>query len=785
MVSKVSGFFPVVRVALLTLGFALVTGAAGQVGVTTYHNDNARSGLNNHEPYLNPSNVNSTTFGLLFTLPVDGYVFAQPLYLPRLTIPSKGTHNVLFVATEHNSVYAFDADNDAGANSKPLWHVNLGPSVPNWDTGTDDINPEVGITGTPVIVPGSNNEPATLFVVAKTKTINVNGMSVYTQKLHALSVTTGAEKTGSPVVIKAQVNGRGEGTDGEGHVPFNSLIQNNRAALLFVNASGSASTGTIYIPFASHGDNGPYHGWLLGYDAVSLKQVSVLNTTPNALSDPSGPIAAGGIWQGGAGVASDGTNLFCATGNGTFDPTTGAYGDSVIRILPSHSNLIVGDYFAPSDQQSLDDYDGDLGSGGVLLLPAEVGSATAPNLLVMSGKEGTVYLLNRQNLGKFHSSNTVVEELPSVIGGIWGMPAYFNQNIYFGPVGGSLAQFKIAGGQFIGTGPINYGPDSFGYPGTVPSVSSDGINNGIVWAVETDGYSGGGNTNVGPASLRAYSANNVSTELYNSANTQGRDLLPIPAKFAAPTVVNGKVYVGTSASVGVFGLGKWTATPVVTPASGNYSNHVTVSITDPTPGAKIYYTTDGSTPTTASTLYTEPTVISQCATFSARAFAPGEGPSSQTLNYYQINAVIGSGNGLNGSYFANTEDPTTGTPTATRIDPTINFNWNGGSPISGVGDSNWSCEWTGHILAECTATYTFTTYSDDGVRVNVNGQWIIQDWTDHAPTYDSGTITLQAGQSYTIKVDYYQDGGGSLCQLFWSSLGMPMQIVPQTQLSSP
>jgi hypothetical protein len=775
----------------------MATLSLSQVSVTTYHNDTQRTGLNSLETTLTPSNVNPNSFGLLFSLPVDGFVYAQPLYLPSVSIPGKGTHNVLYIATEHNSVYAFDADSNQGSNAQPLWHVNLGPSVPNGDTGSGDIYPEIGITGTPVILPavqGVRGSTATIYLVSKTKTFDANGNPVYTQKLHALDATTGAEKLNGPVTIQASVPGVGDGTDGTGHVPFNALIQHNRSALLALGApvlsgGGSSSsnivlpplgaTPTIYMAFASHGDNGPYHGWLFGYNANTLAQTAVVNTTPNAKTDPSGyPLAAGGIWQSGGGIASDGSNIFLATGNGTFNPSNGSYGDSILRITTPGLNI--ADYFTPADQQTLDDYDEDLGSGAVMLLPSSVGSSTYPSLLVQCGKEGSIYLVNRNSLGKNGTTDHVVQELPYTMGGIWGAPAYFNGNIYYGPIYGSLLAFPIANASFTNNGAAAWSPTYYGYPGPTPSVSANGTNNGIVWALQNDGS--GPN---GTAVLHAYLASNIGTELYNSSATNGRDLLGGLVKFSTPTIANGKVYCGNAYSVSVLGLGKWAATPTVTPASGNYPNSVTVTVTDSTPNAVVYYTTDGSTPTQSSNAYSGPVTFNSSLTFTAKAFAPGYGPSAQTQDNYQINAVIGNGTGLLGNYYNNYTDPSQplpGTPTNSELDPLINFNWNGGSPIAGVGGDNWAAEWKGQVQAETSSTYTFSTYSDDGVRVWVNGQEIINDWTYHAPTWDSGTITLTGGQKYSIVIDYFQGGGGSLLQLDWSAPGMPFQLVPTTQL---
>jgi len=758
----------------IVAGLALVSVAASaQVNVLTYHNDFHRDGLNNQETILTKTSVNPNAFGLLFTLPVDGQVYAQPLYMSNVAIPNQGTHNVVIVCTENNSVYAFDA-NTAG---HPLWHINFGQAVPNGDTGTDDINPQIGITGTPVIVPGIagvwGGDPV-LYVVPKTKGGTAN-TAVYTQTLYVVDVTSGAVK--GHVVIGGSVAGTGDGTNGKGQVPFNTLIQNQRPALLYLPATAyGPSVNTIYIAWASHGDNGPYHGWIMAYNAQTLAQTGILNTSPNATTDPSGyPLAAGGIWQGGAGLASDGVYLYGATGNGTFNPANGSYGDSVFKV-PS-SSFKITDYFSPSEQQTLDDYDEDLGSGGLVVIPGVTNTQTgkAYNLLVQSGKEGSIYLLNSENLGKNNPTDTVYQELPQAIGGIWGQPAYWNGNVYFGPIYSSLVAFKLSGGVLT-TSPTSQGPKYYNYPGPTPSVSSNGTANGIVWAVEGDNYSFGG-----PATLQAYDATNLANELYDSGATNGRDSMGPGVKFAVPTIANGHVFVGTGSELDVFGLGQWAATPQLT-ASGAYTNSVTVTMKDATPKAQIYYTLDGSVPTpTHGTLYNGAIQFTTSETVTARAFATGYGGSAITTAYYQISPVIGNGTGLLGYYYNNSQNPS-GPPTATRVDPTINFNWNGNSPITGVAGTNWAGEWNGHIQAETTSLYTFYTDSDDGVQLIVNGQTIINDWTQHAPTVDTATFQMTAGQKYTIQIKYFQAGGGSLLSLSWSAPGMAEQIVPTSQL---
>lgn len=761
------------RTAFLA-GFALIAGlASAQVNVLTYHNDIQRDGLNSHETLLTPKNVNSNSFGLLFTLPVDGQIYAQPLVMSGVAIPGQGIHNVVYVCTQNNSVYAFDAANPGA----PLWHVNLGPAVPNGDTGTSDINPQIGITGTPVIGPalkGILAGTATLYVVAKTVTTN-NGNNVYTQTLYAMDVTTGGIKASK--VVTGIVNGTGDGTNGSGQVPFNPLIQNQRPGLLYLAANSVVPVNTVYIGWASHGDNGPYHGWLMGFNATTLQQTQILNTTPNGKTDPSGyPLAAGGIWQGGAALASDGGNIYCATGNGRFNPSAGSYGDSIVRV--KLTDFSIGDYFTPSDQQTLDDYDEDLGSGGVVLLPPmTTSSGLSEDLMVQVGKEGSIYLVNKARLGRYSpSEDYVYQELHQVIGGIWGMPAYWNNTVYFGQIYGPLAAYSLYQAQFTSTSPSSSGNTYYQYPGPTPAVSSNGNTNGIVWAIQTANWGSSG-----PASLQAYDGTNLSNELYDSGSTNGRDNMGPAIKFSVPTVANGFVYAGTGTELDVFGLGQWADAPSLT-WSGAFERQAVVTMADNTLGAQVYYTTDGSVPTQNSTLYQGPVTFTTSVTINAKAFAPGYGPSQVSTGYYQINPFIGNGIGLIGSYYNNSQNPS-GTPTATELDPSINFNWNGNSPIAGVAGDNWAGQWTGTIEAETTSPYTFSTMSDDGVQVYINGQLIINDYTYHAATLDTGTINLVGGVKYRIQINYFQGGGASLLSLSWVAPGMPQQIVPTSQLS--
>jgi hypothetical protein len=319
-------------------------------------------------------------FGQIFNQPVDGYVYAQPLLQTGVTVPGRGTHDVVFVATEHDSVYAFDADNADEGNTQPLWHVSfINPSagvttVPSSDVNSSDIVPEIGITATPVIDPGSG----TLYVEVKTKE-----SGAYVHRLHALDVATGAERPGSPVLITAKVAGTGDGTDGTGHVPFNQLRQLDRPGLALVTPANHANP-VVYLTYASHGDNGPYHGWVLGYDAVTLQFLQVFNTTPNG--------GLGGIWMSGSAPAVDDQgNLYVITGNGTYGSANGDFGDSFLKFDTSGTNLVLSDWFTPFNQASLSAADTDLGSGGAMH-PAGCGGQRRASASARGRRQGRPYL---------------------------------------------------------------------------------------------------------------------------------------------------------------------------------------------------------------------------------------------------------------------------------------------------------------------------------------------------------------------------------------------------------
>ncbi len=623
--------------ALLGTGLLLVAGSLAmnaQVSVTTWRYDIGRTGQNLNETILTPSNVNPTQFGMLFSQAVDGYVYAEPLYLPGVTIGGQ-SHNVVFVATEHDSVYAFDADSNGGANANPLWFASMlstahgaaaGATTASSNTIGTDIIPELGITGTPVIDPATG----TLYVVSFT----LEG-SNYFLRLHALDVTSGAEKYGGPVVITATVPGTGNGSSG-GTLTLDPEWENQRPGLLLLN-------GIVWIAFSSHGDNGPWHGWILGYNEQTLKQTGAFCTSPNGVG--------AGVWMGGAGLAADVLDpinhpygrIFLATGNGDFTATTPYaagmdYGDSILNLDLTNGVPTIQDDFTPMGQAQDDAGDADQGSAGVMIVPTQT-TGSYPYLLVQAGKTGEVYLLNRQNLGGYNTTaDQVVQELPYAVGnvGTWNSPAYFNGTVYYWGEYDTMKAFPLVNGLL--TGPTATSSESYVYPGANPVISASGNAQGIVWALETDGYM----TSL-PAVLTAHLASEISTTLYSSATNPTRDRPGNAVKFTVPTVVNGKVYVGSQYELSVYGLlnGEPTAAdPVLSPSAESFSGSLTVSMTDATPGATIYYTLNGTTPTVTSQAYAAPITLSATTTIQAMASAPGylqSGVSSGTyVNTSQV-----------------------------------------------------------------------------------------------------------------------------------------------------
>ena len=533
--------------------------------VYTYQYSAQRLGANTFETTLTTSNVNQSTFGKLFSCPVDGAIYGQPLYVPNLTI-SGATHNVVYVVTENNSTYAFDADNTSCVT---LWHYNIGTAVACTSTlpvggcsGVFPTNGVVGITSTPVIDPAQGTHGA-MYIEGRTQTGSGSGAS-YFHGLHARDIVTNTSILGSPNNIQASIAGNGCDSS-NGVVTFNSQYENNRSALLYAN-------GSIYAGFSSINDNPvctpssphTWHGWVLGFNASNLQdQQYVFNDTPN--TSPNGDNGEGGIW--GSALAADLSNtIYSETGNGTFDQNVDDFSFTALKLLPSGTTLQVADYFTPKDlveaAESGTDTDEDLGTQTTIILPTQSGPVA--NEMVGGDKLGNIYVLNRDSMGGYETgsggSDNVVQEIPAEIGlnvsgnpncdrpsgnvdCDYSSPAYWNGSIYFVGINDNVKAFTISNGML--QLPPKTSSTVYGYPGATPTISSNGNNNGIVWAIQP------GSTGV----LHAYNATNVATELWNSSQDSSRDSLGAGSvRFAPPTVVNGKVYVGTSNSLVVYGL---------------------------------------------------------------------------------------------------------------------------------------------------------------------------------------------------------------------------------------
>lgn len=819
--------------------------------VTTYHNDNVSSGANLTESLLTPGNVKVATFGKQFSTPVDGQVYAQPLYVAGVNITAgrfTGLHDVAFVATQHDGLYAIDAH---GGNI--IWQLSfLNPATPgaalpgatsittptNGDVNSGDIQPEIGITATPVIDLAQH----AIFVITKTKQV-VNSQTHYVAGLFKVDIQSGAVLA-SKVIADTAYNGgtytyrtandpnavqdpftvgNGSGAitvNGQQRVYFNALRQMDRPGVVLYN-------GHIYTAWASHGDNGPYHGWVLGFDENTLALTGAFNTTPRG--------AGAGIWQGGGITSIDSAgNFYFETGNGTFDgnqsggvttglngagfPVNGNYGDVFLKVAldatttPGSQNINgwgfkVIDYFAPFNNHALDNVDRDLGSGGPLLLPDAVGSTDHPHLLVGSGKEGKIYLIDRDNMGKFDpNTDHVVQEQGGTLSGVLNTPSLFfdgtTYRLYFVPGYNNdrAKSYVIANGAFS-TAPTSQSGDTYGYlPGSA-SISANGTANGIVWAIDT-----GSNT------LRAYNATNLATELWTSGQaTGGRDTLGTTLKFSVPTVADGEVFVGTSNALVVYG-------PPIVPTSGPAAptnltavspNYQLVNLTwQDNSNNEDYFSVQRST---NGTTFTE---IGR-ASANAQSYADRTGLLAQTLYYYRVIAhnafaggsdsppsnvvqvmtptppINGNGDGAAGAYFNDVNGQhLTGTPALTRVDKTINLNLGAAGPGAPIGTDNFSVRWSGRILAQYSELYTFYTESDDGVRFYIKPigsdtyTTLIDHWTDHGSAEDSGTFTLSSGQYYDFKMEYYEGVGDALAQLLWSSVTTPKAIIPQAQLYS-
>jgi hypothetical protein len=608
------------------------------VTVPTWRYDNTHSGANTSETALTPANVNVNSFGKLFSLPVDSTMYAQPLYVPALTIGGQ-VHNVVFAATENDSVYAFDADSNGGSNAAPLWKVTLldakhgaGPGAtaiptdpsPEGIATQGDIGPTIGITGTPVISPATK----TMYVVS-----NTVESGTYFSRLHAINILTGAEQAGSPVAISATVSGTGTGSSG-GQLAFDPLVENQRPALALYN-------GYVYIAYAAHSDLGAWHGWIFAYNASTLAQSAALCLSPNG--------EGVGIWSSGAGLPIDedaaGGRMFAATGNNG-KQTTSSYppltpqtqlGESVVDFGLANGGITATDAFSPFNVQTLDNSDLDLGSGGILMLPDQQGPY--PHILLATGKEGRITVLNRDKLGGNNTGNssdpTALQEITGQIkGGLWSTPAYWNGHVYLWGSKDSPKVFSLTNGV-LSTTPTSQSSIQDKTLGATFSISSNGTQDGIAWAVKFDDYA-----TYGDAVLYAWNANDLTTPIYESDTNATRDNMGIATKFAVPVVTNGKVYVvahgltnGNAGSMDVYGLlnAEPSATaPTISPDGGSFGAAQTVTLATPTPSAQIFYTLDDSTPTTASTAYTAPFNLGTDATVKAMASAAGYIQSSIT-----------------------------------------------------------------------------------------------------------------------------------------------------------
>lgn len=616
----------------LLAGLLAAPFARAQTDVLVSHYDDSRTSANLSEPSLTTATVNSAGFGKVYAFAVDGMLFAQPLVKSNLAIAGKGTFNVVFIATQHSSLYALDAD-----TATPIWRRSFinpagGLTTRTTVTGQEDILPEVSITSTPVIDPATG----TMYVVAETQQ---NGAAPY-YWLHAIDITTGADKV-APTIIQASI--------GTGQIPLriDAATSQQRPGLVLSN-------GVVYVGFGSSGDSYPWVGWLVGYDAATLARVAVFCTSTSGSQ-------GSGVWSSGEAPPVDSAgNLFIATGNGYFSPP-GAWGDSIIRLATS-GGLSVHDYFTPFNQAALGGADLDIASAGMTLLPDAAGSSAHPHLLVASGKDGELYLLDRDNMGQFQSSSTtpnsqIVQWFPNAIGvavvnvtnptlnyvsNSYHSPAYWNNRLYFCGVADSCKLFTMSNGLLNTTAgaltPASKTATGYPYPGGQPVISaaSSGATSAVLWAVER-------RTSTNISVLHAYDATNLATELYNSTQAAGnRDAAAAPVKMPVATVANGKVFVPTVSELDVYGLLASTparlAQPAFTPAPGTYSSGQTVTLSAAA-GAAIYYTLDGSQPTLSASLYTGPISVGASTTISAMAVQGGALTSTVATGNYTISST--------------------------------------------------------------------------------------------------------------------------------------------------
>jgi flagellar biosynthesis/type III secretory pathway chaperone len=725
------------------MAVALLCGVFGllhaQVNVTTYHYDTARTGANIHETILTPANVNSTQFGKLFSVPVDNYVYAQPLYLSGVNIAG-GVHNVLYVATENDSVYAIDADTGTLYAHASLIPAGGSPMNTYTDIGCGDIETgQQGITGTPVIDPTTG----TLYVVALSK---VNG--AFFQYLHALDVTTLAEKFNGPVSIKATVPGTGYDSVG-GSVVFSQLHENQRAALLLEN-------GHVVIGWSSHCDYDPWHGWVISYNAGTLTQEAVFNASPNG--------SHSGVWMSGGGFASDANgNIYFTTGNGLWNGNAD-YGDSVVKLgPPANGSFPVLDYFTPYNQGTLNNDDLDISAGGLVLLPT---LPSGRQLLAQQGKAGTIYLLDINNLGKYCVNLTpacsgrdpqIVQEIVGASSGIWGSPAYWNGYLYWTGANDSINAYSFNANEsgLISTSPTSHSPQIFAFAAPIPTISSNGNTNGILWALNGSAANSTCASGADCLSLYAYDATNLANLLYSSTQAaNNRDSPGSSVKFETPVIVNGHVYVGTKNSVVAYGLlaaaAEPAAVPTFKPATGTYTSAQSVTIADSTPGATIHFTTNGTTPTIASPAYGGgPITVSTSEILQAIAVANGYTPSAVGAAAYTISG---------GSTTTPVNDPT-GFASATGLSLLGGAKLSGSSlELTDGGDTEARAVWYGTPVnvQNFTTDFSFqeSSASADGFTFTIQNQGA------KAIGRSGGGLGYSGiGSSVAVKFDLYSNAG--------------------------
>jgi hypothetical protein len=742
--------------------------ASAQVNVVTQHNDIARTGQNLNETILTPATLTSGNFGKLFSVTVDGQLYAQPLYVSNLSINS-GTHNVVFVATEHDSVYAFDAD----SGGSPLWQITLLDAAhgaaagatpdPVSDTNCTEIaGPEHGITGTPVIDPVAG----VLYVVGKTFE---NGYPV--QRLHALNITSGAEQPNSPATLAATVAGTGSGSS-NGQLAFDPKWENQRPGLLLVN-------GIVYMAFASHCDYGPFHGWILAYNTSTMQQTSAFVTTPNGSNS--------GIWMSGAGLAADipaGSpfgRMFVATGNGTYDaaPPYGTntmdYGDDVLRFDLTNGVMTVTDAFTPYNQATLAANDMDLSAGGVLVLPDQTLAGHTHQLLA-AGKTGTIYVLDRDNLGGYNSGGTTDNSLKSIVNqvaGVYSVPAYWNQNVYLWAQEDWMAQFGFTGGIMNGWYAPKYTTETQAFPGATPSISANGASSAIVWDIDASAVATGGN-----AILQAHDATDVASTLYSSANNSN-DNPGLAVKFTVPTIANGKVYVGANGQLSVYGVktagfnltasatsvtlgpGSSTTDTITVGGIGGFTGNVTLTASGLPSGvtasfaagstagtivATLTATSTAATGTSTITLTGTSGTLTNSITLSLTVTGSGSTPQAQTITFNQIPAqVVG----------------TSLTLTATA---------SSGLPVTYTPVPNGNCSISANVV-------TFLQVGNCGVVASQPGN------SSYAAAMPVGVIISvnnKSSQTITFAAIPAQPAGGSVSLSASSSSGLPVTFTSST-----